>query len=431
MKKRKFLISLLAGIMAGIMILSLLLGLLPKDASAASSSEIREQINQMEDQQKDFEKQIEKLKGQLKENATEIKDLVAKKSNIEQQVGLLHEQVEILNEQIAAFSLLIADKQEELDEAERKLKELNEKNKERIRAMEENGDLSYWTVLFQASSFADFLDRVNMIQEIALSDQRRLKEMRDVAKEIATAKELLVAERAELQAKKVELSLTQTELNARASEASQVLQQLLASGEEFEDLMEKAEEDILELENEIAKAENEYEEAVDREYWATYVPPTTAPPPTKKPSANSSGGTGGIGVNNSGLTWIVPCSYKRVSSVFQPDGRLHPVLGYVRPHNGVDLAQGCKSPIYATRSGVVTISTYSSSAGYYVTIDHLDGYKSTYMHMCKFPDVKVGEYVQAGQVIGCLGSTGWSTGDHLHFGISYNGEWVNPMDYIG
>ena len=91
---------------------------------------------------------------------------------------------------------------------------------------------------------------------------------------------------------------------------------------------------------------------------------------------------------------------------------------------------GC-TPIYATRAGVVEVAQYSESAGYYVVINHMDGFKSTYMHMCKFPSVRVGDMVTAGQVIGCVGSTGWSTGSHLHFGISYNGVALNPMDYIG
>ena len=100
-------------------------------------------------------------------------------------------------------------------------------------------------------------------------------------------------------------------------------------------------------------------------------------------------------------------------------------------HNGVDFAAGCPTPIYATRAGIVTISQWSDSAGWYVMIDHMDGYKSVYMHMCKRPNVKVGDIVAAGETIGCVGTTGTSTGNHLHFGISYNGVYVNPMDYVG
>jgi murein DD-endopeptidase MepM/ murein hydrolase activator NlpD len=145
-------------------------------------------------------------------------------------------------------------------------------------------------------------------------------------------------------------------------------------------------------------------------------------------------GGGKVSFDSNGIAWVVPCSYRRVSSSF--GDRTHPVYGVPRFHSGVDLATPCPNKIYASRAGVVTISKYSSSAGYYVTIDHLDGYYSSYMHMCKMPDVKVGDIVTAGQVIGCIGTTGTSTGNHLHFEIftfKANGEreYLNPMNYIG
>lgn len=421
MKNKKFWISLLAGIMAAIMILSLIIGILPH-AHAATSSEIKDQINNMEKEQEQMQEQIDALKQQQKDNLSDIRDIAAQKGIIEQQVGLLYQQIELKNDEIAAYALLIADKQEELDEAEALLAELNEKNKERIRAMEEDGAISYWSVLFQANSFSDLLDRLNMIEEIAASDRRRLDEMSAVAKEVAEAKEALVAEKAALEESKAELAVTQAELEIKAQEAQDLLAQLLAKGEEFEALMEEQEKELAEMEKEIAEKEEEYDKVKYQEWLATSVPPTTKPP------AHTTGGVGGTAVTPpGGLTWLVPCDYVYVSSPF--GWRIHPVHGDRRFHAGVDLAVG-HTPIYATRAGVVRTATYSSTAGYYVVIDHTDGFTSTYMHMCKFPSVKAGDFVQAGQVIGCVGTTGTSTGLHLHFGISYNGVAVNPMDYI-
>jgi murein DD-endopeptidase MepM/ murein hydrolase activator NlpD len=99
-------------------------------------------------------------------------------------------------------------------------------------------------------------------------------------------------------------------------------------------------------------------------------------------------------------------------------------------HKGVDLAAPKGTPIYATRSGYVNVATYHSTAGNYVTINHRDGFTSVYMHMTHYV-VSPGQEVKAGQLIGYVGSTGRSTGPHLHFGIHYKGEYVNPMDYIG
>ena len=111
--------------------------------------------------------------------------------------------------------MLIADKQEELTAAEQKLAELSEKNKERIRAMEEDGGLSYWSVLFKANSFSDLLDRLNMIEEIAASDSRRIREMSEAAAEVADAKAVLAEEKAGLEGTKAELTATQTDLEAK------------------------------------------------------------------------------------------------------------------------------------------------------------------------------------------------------------------------
>lgn len=422
MKNRRFWVSLLAGVMAMAIVLSLILSLLPS-ARAASSSEIKDQLSNMEKEQEEMQAQLDALKGQQKDNLSEIQDISAQKSIIEQQVGLLHEQVENINDQIAAYALLIADKQEELDKAEAHLAELNQKNKERIRAMEEGGKLSYWSVLFKANSFSDFLDRLNMINEIAAADNRRLKEMSAAAEEVAEAKEALQQEKVLLEESREELDAKQAELEIKAQEAQDLLAQLIAKGAEFDALMDEQEQELSRLEQEIMKKEEDYEDAKYAEWLATSVPPTTQPPVVV-----GGGGVGGAPSDIEGLTWLVPCTYKYVSSAF--GYRVHPVHGDWRFHAGVDLATGC-TPIYATRAGVVETAQYSASAGYYVVINHMDGFKSTYMHMCKFPDVNVGDMVGAGQVIGCVGSTGWSTGSHLHFGISYNGVAVNPMDYIG
>lgn len=443
MKNKKFWISLMAGLLAVIMLLSLVISLLPQKASAAqSSSEIKEQINQLKEENKAMEEQIAALKAQQSDNLSDIKSIVSQKALIEEQVGLLYSSIQLMNEQIAAYNVLIADKQEELEEAEQRLEELNEKNKERIRAMEEDGELSYWSVLFEANDFSDLLDRLNMVQEIAAADSRRLQELRDAAQEVADMQASLIVEREELNAAKEELYATQEELEQSSAEAQELLNELGARADEYAALMEEYEDQLDELVESLGNAQIAYDEAVYREYLATM---TTAPPPTTKPQSSSNnykpayGGTSVV--DERGITWVIPCSYTKVSSAY--GWRIHPVYGDRRFHNGVDLAATCKmksdgttdSPIYASRAGVVVVSKYSSSGGWTVTIDHLDGYKTSYLHMCCKPFVSVGDAVGAGQVIGCIGTTGVSTGDHLHFSLYYDDgtgyKTMNPMDYIG
>ena len=449
MKNRKKLISIMAGIMAIIMLLSLLLSLLPTQAFAASSSEIRNQINDLKEQKKEIQDQIEDVKNQYEENENEIADMVARKNVIDQEIGLLNTQILVMNEEIAAYNLLIADKQEELDDATDRLNQLNAEHKERIRTMEEEGKVSYWEVLFKARSFSDLLDRLNMVEEIAASDQRRLVAMNEAAKEVEVAQDNLELEKAELEVAQEELEQTQVELDAKRQEADDLIAELLGKSEDLEALRAEFEAQEEAFMTEIAQKEKEYNEAKNREwqeYMATY---TTVPPATTKPansgSTNNSSGTNtggnnggssntggnsgntGGGSPSSGASWLRPCSYTYLSSPF--GYRDAPTSGASSYHQGVDLAAPKNTPIYATRAGVVTASTYGSAAGYYVTINHGDGFSSIYMHM-ESKVVSAGQAVSAGQLIGYVGKSGVATGYHLHFGISYNGMYVNPCLYV-
>ena len=432
MNKRKKMVSVLAGVMAAIMVLSLLFSLLPTRASAASSSEIRKQINTLKEQKTELQSQIKELKDQYQENKDEIADIVARKNIIDQEIGLLHAQIININEQISAFSVLIADKQDELDHAEERYETLNEEYKVRIRSMEEEGSLSYWEVLFKANNFSDLLDRLNMVEEIAASDNRRLKELSEATKTVEIAREELAVEKADLEETKNELHETQAELDEKRVEADELINQLIAKGEEIEGLKEELENKDQEILDEIAQKEKEYNEAKHQEWLAYMATYTTVPPATTAPSnggsSGTSGGSSGGGTSGGGsATWLRPCSYTRLTSPF--GWRKSPTTGASTYHQGVDLSAPAGTPIYATRAGIVTTATYGSAAGYYVTINHGDGFSSIYMHMTNYV-VSAGQAVSAGQLIGYVGKTGVATGNHLHFGIAYNGAYVNPCAYV-
>jgi len=453
MKNRKRLIAVLAGIMAGVMLLGLLLSMIPV-AHAASSSEIRNQINELKDQQEELQTMMEDLQNQYQENESEIANIVARKNVIDQEIFLLNAEISNINAQINAFSLLIADKQEELDEATERVETLNDKYRERIRTMEEEGSLSYWAVLFQANSFSDLLDRLNMIEEIASADRRRLQEMNQASRELEAAQEALQVEKDALEDTKAELDAAYEELDEKKEEAQELIAELVARAAELEELYGEYENLDNELDEEIARKEQEYNEAKFEEwlaYMATYTQPTTAPtspPETETETGNTSGnedptteteatqpaekeeedsGSGGNNGGSSGATWLVPCSYRKLTSPFGE--RPAPTAGASTFHKGVDLAGPEGTPIYASRGGTVTIASYSNSGGFYVTINHGDGYSSSYLHMTGYT-VRSGQQVSAGQLIGYMGSTGISTGSHLHFSIYYQGVAVNPANYV-
>ena len=424
MDKRKKLISLLAGLMALIMLLGLIAGFIPvAHANAATSSELKAQLDALQEEKDAIDAQIDELAGQISVNNDDMVSMVAQKDLIDQEISLLRQQEENINGQIATYSLMIADKQEQLEDAEENFADLTEKNKERIQAMEEEGQISYWSVLFQANDFPDLLDRFNMVQEIAASDKRRLKALDEAAKVVSEAKASLEVEKSAVEVVKAELTQTQQQLDVKRQEANEILGELVARGMEYDLLMEQSEALQEQLMADIANKEDEYEHAKYQEWLATSIPPT------ERPAAPSYGGGGSTDINHvGGISWQQPIYGFVFTSAF--GWRTHPIYGDSRFHSGVDLAAPEGTPIYATRSGVVDTASYQAGgAGYYVQINHGDGYRSIYMHMTHYI-VGYGEYVSQGQVIGYCGSTGGSTGPHLHFGISYNGSYVNPANYI-
>ena len=461
MNNSKKMVRILAGIMAAIMLLSLILTLIPTKASAASSKEIKKQINALKEQKKELQNQIVDVQNQVEENEDEIAVMVSQKYAIDQEIVLLYDQIDNISQQLSAYALLIADQQDELDVAMGRWSALNEKNKERIRAMEEDGSVSYWSVLFKARSFSDLLDRLNMIDEIAAADQKRLKEMSEAAEVVAKAQEALQAEKDELQLTKDELDETEQALSQKQAEAEKLLNDLIQKGYELEGLFDQYEQEKADLLEEIARKEEEYELQKELEwiaYMAAYTEPTTAPPATAAPTtptaADPAPGTteGSSGGNeatqateaatqppettpapkptepaSSGESWKVPCTYRQLSSPF--GDRESPTAGASSNHQGIDLAGPEGTPIYATKSGVVIVNGSGRAAGNYVTIKHDNTYSSIYMHLSRSA-VKKGQTVKQGELIGYMGQTGITTGSHLHFGIIKNGSYVNPANYM-
>lgn len=400
------------------MLTAMLLHALPAKVSAASPDEIRNQIDELESQQAELQEQMDALEAQMSDNLTQIEDMTAQKGRIDQQIFLLHDQIGSINEQISAYNVLIADKQDELTAAEARYEALSDKYRERVRAMEEAGELSYWSVLFKANSFTDLLDRLNMIREIAASDERRLQELNNAAQAVKAARDALEQGKAELETKRTTLTSTQSELEAKRAESDKLLSDLIARGEEFEQMMREGEDKQTELMLQLAQRNDELELAEYEQWLSTSVPPETE-------AGGSEGGDPPLGEGE----WMVPVPWYVLSSPFGM--RLHPIDNVWRMHYGVDLSCNEGEPIYASRSGVVIVTDYEEGgAGNYVYINHGDGYTSIYMHMTYYI-VSPGDYVTQGDVIGYVGSTGASTGPHLHFGITYNGTYVNPMDYIG
>lgn len=413
MNYRKKKVSFLAALLALLLLFSNVGEFTPQQVAGASSSELENQLDELENQKDEIDSQIAELQQQIDSNMDAMTKLVHEKNVIDQEISLLQQKMNLTNSELTAYGLLIADKQEELDDAQAQMEKLQEENKLRIRAMEKNSRVSFWSVLFSSNSFMEYLDRMKMIREIREEDERRLQEMKEVAQTIADTKLTLEEKREELRGVREELDQMQVALEGKRQEADAVLIELKAQGDAFSAYMEEAEEKQDQLMDEIAKKEDELEDAKYQEWLATSIP--------------AGGGAGANTVN--GITWYPPVdSHWGITSPF--GYRWHPLSGIWKMHKGIDIAGPYLTPIKATRSGYVDTAAFEyGGAGNYVQINHGDGFKSIYMHM-DYYIVSWGQYVSAGEVIGYMGTTGGSTGVHLHFGISYNWEYVNPLDYV-
>lgn len=428
-KFRRVLIAALAALL----VFSLLAGIVVMIVSAKTSSEIQAEIDALEEKSNEIAQQREALESEIAENANKTLTTVEEKAQVDQEIELTRQSIEVVSEQIHQFSLLIAEKQAELDELEVEQQAMFERYKLRMRAMQERGEINYWYVLLEAESFSDMLSSRTMIEEIAKTDQRMMDELRQLAAEIIAAKESLAGDKAELEGKKAELAEAQELLAQKREESDALLTDLISDRERLIEETEKYEAAEAELSNQIAALEVERTQALLAE-WAAAHP---APPSDQE---NNSDGDNSSDNSDDTPSYEPPPSSSEGFIFPLPSGigvvltspygyRTHPITGNYTMHNGVDLACSSGTPIYASKSGYVTTATYHYAYGNYVTINHMDGFSTLYGHMTYFV-VSEGEYVEQGQVIGYVGSTGYSTGPHLHFTIYYDGSTVNPMNYI-
>lgn len=377
-------------------------------AHAATTSEIKEEITDLKVENAVIQAQIDAVRSQYNANASEIQALVDKKNAVDQEISLLHEQIINVNEQLRVYGQMIADTQDRLDESNAQLNHLNRQYKDRIRAMEEEGEITYWQVIFESSSFTDFLDRMNMVDEIAAADTQRLLDLQIASATVEENQRILSEEMSDLQETRQMLAESEEMLSVKRTESDDILRELISKQTEFRVMLDESEALQDQLMNELAQKQKELQAAQYKEELVKMALRGENPP--------------------SNATWQEPVSGYTITSPF--GYRKAPTAGASTYHQGIDMACDSGTPIYATRSGTITKASYQAGgAGYYVSINHGDGFGSIYMHMTRYV-VSAGQSVSQGQLIGYVGSTGISTGPHLHFGISYGGTYVNPMAYL-
>ena len=426
---------------------ALALGCLPRAQAASRSA-----IESLQSQQASLTVQKAELQKKLDGIRSSQGQALNKKNLVEQQLNVLNQQIQVSENLLAQYARQITEKEAELEQAKAKEAEYQAEFEQRVRAMEERGNVSYWSVLFQASDFSDLLDRIDMIGEIMDADDQVLDQLAEARQAVAQAKTDLEASRQGQQETLAQQQSQQAQLQAQQAEVDQLIQEIATQGDVYAKQIEKLEATQDDVAQQIAEAEATYqkqlaaekaaaEKAAAEKAAAAKAAQAAAQKAAQQQKQQSSGSSASGSSSSSGsqssqttasaseFLWPIASSH-RVTSPF--GWRTHPITGRRNLHGGIDIAAPNGTPIMASKTGVVVISQYGSSYGNYVVISHPDGTRTLYAHMSQ-RNVSAGDTVRQGQTVGLVGSTGSSTGNHLHFETwtgSSSSSRVNPMQFF-
>ena len=363
-------------------------------AKEAQISEAKKERDGLKNAKTDLEKVKKGLEQSKSDLNRYIKELDGQLTDIQQKIDMLTAQIEEKEQQIEITSA-------ELVEAEAVQQAQYEAMTKRIKFMYERGDMLYLELLLQSGNFSDMLNKAEYIEKLSDYDRNKLNEYISTTELIKLTKEALEEEKATLDETKEVRQGEQANLEALISTKNKELSNVKA------DISSK-EAAIAEYEAEI-KAENAAIAALEKEVAAD-----------KAALYSRYMYDGGM------FTWPCP-NYTRISDDY--GNRLHPTLGITKMHNGIDLAAPSGSAILAAYNGTVVAADYNSTMGNYIMINHGGGLYTIYMH-CSALYVSKGTDVTSGTKIAAVGSTGRSTGPHLHFGVRLNGAYVSPWNYL-
>ena len=393
MKNRKRVLSLLLSLLLVFALAPEGGGPLVPVAKAVTQAE----IDSLKGDSKELANQSADLKSQLADLASQRNSALDRKLLLDQQISLTVQKISNTEKQISGYETLLVQTEYELEENRKQEEQQYALFCKRARAMEEAGTTSYWAVLFKADSFSDLLSRLSDVQEVMNYDQSILDSLRQLRAQIQVKQEEQAQLKAESEAAKVELEAHKADLDQQQAEAQALYDEIQANMSVYEAQLAEINAERNRIEAEITKKSEE----MARQLMMT--------------------------ATKGGYIWPETVS-RRITS---PQGsRNTGIKGASTNHKGVDIGGvGTTTSVLATKAGVVQTSAYSSSYGNYVVIYHGPGNTTLYAHMSS-RSVKEGDHVSQGQVIGITGSTGISSGPHLHYEITEGGVRVNPLDYL-
>lgn len=388
---------LLRAALAAVCLAALLLAdAAPFSVVPTASAVTQAEIDAKKQEKKNLESQKSELQSQLKDLQRDKSNALAQKENLDTQIALIRSEIANTEEQIEQYNELIDETEAEIAETQRKHQEQYELFCARVRAMEERGTVSYWSVIFHSADFSEMLAAMDFIGEIMESDQRVIDDLQATEEELARQQEALEMALTEQELVREELSARNAELGDQLSAARSLITELESDEAEYQKLIKEKE----------AAAAKEQEEIVrlSRELAAQQAQ----------------------GATKGGYIW--PCSSHYVTSPL--GSRYTGIAGASTNHMGIDIGRVYYSTqVVAAKAGTVIISSYNKYRGNYVVVSHGSGNTTTYQHLSK-RSVNVGDKVSQGQVLGITGDTGVASGAHLHFEITENGQIVDPLKYL-
>lgn len=378
----------------------------------------------------EIQRQKDELTALRQQSQQKVDELEAQQASVLEQKAALDErnlyaldQISLISEQINLYSEMIADKAREVDAARDKEERQLKRYRDRVRAMEEEGEFSFLALLLNTTNLGEFLTLLDDMGEIMESDRNLEDEYIAAREETERVKAEYEAVKAELEAKQAELKAEQEELERQIEEAYELIASLQEDIDkamaEYEINMAAEDEMIAHFNAMSAQFAREQEEARRAAEEAAAAAGGGS-------SGGGSSGGGGSVTGSGSFIWPVP-SCTIITSRY--GNRFHPILQKDRFHAGVDIGASAGSTIVAADGGTVAEATYSDSYGNYVMINHGNGYSTVYAHMSSIA-VSAGQSVSQGDTIGYVGSTGWSTGPHCHFEIRLNGSTTDPAGYF-
>lgn len=368
------------------------------DVSAAEVTQ--QQIDALKQSAKDLDAQKKDLQRQLAAVSADKDKALEQKALLERQIGVIQNEINNISDQIAQYDRLIAEKEEELAQAQEDERRQYELFCQRVRMMEEEGEVSYWAILFNSNDFDDLLDRFMMVEEIMDYDNAVMNQLIAIREQIKQDKEELELARQEQREAKEAQEAAKAELKRQEDQVDALIREIKSKQAELEKAEAQLKAAAASMDAEIKKKEREL-------------------------AAQLAARQVNI-VSEAGFIWPLK-NNKTITSMY--GGRIHPITGRANNHTGVDIAAPGGTAILAAKSGVVLTSAYNSSYGNYVVVTHSNGQSTLYAHMSRRA-VSEGAAVKQGQTIGYVGSTGSSTGNHLHFEVRVNGNRTDPLNYF-